>query len=192
MSKATTGATRRTTGKIRIISGAWRGRRLPVPDLPGLRPTSDRLRETLFNWLRQDVIAARCLDLFAGSGALGLEAASRGAKTVLLVEKQAQLAAHLRQQCQHLQATQVQVQQSDALDFLQQPAQRFDVVFLDPPFQQNLLQAAVDLLQNKGWLSAEAKVYVEMAKGTELRLPDNWQLLKQQQSQQVKSCLYLV
>ncbi len=177
-------------GKIRIIAGDWRGRRLSVADLPGLRPTPVRLRETLFNWLQQAVIAAHCLDLFAGSGALGLEAASRGASYVMLVEKNPHLVAQLRQQCQSLNATQVHVQHSDALLFLQPPAQVFDVVFLDPPFQQNLLQVACELLEKNGWLSATAKIYLEMEKTAQLQVPENWQLLKQQKSRQVHSCLY--
>jgi len=158
--------------------------------MPSLRPTPDRLRETLFNWLQNDVVAAVCLDVFAGSGALGLEAASRGASEVLLLEKNPGLVAHLRQQCQTLNAAHVHVQQSDALLFLKQPAQVFDLVFLDPPFQQNLLQPTCTLLENNGWLSSDAKIYLEMEKDAHISLPKNWQLLKQQQSQQVKSCLY--
>ncbi len=178
-------------GKVRIISGEWRGRRLPVPDFPGLRPTPERLRETLFNWLQPTIIAATCLDLFAGSGALGLEAASRGAAQVLLVEKNPILAAHLRAQCQLLNAVQVQVQQADTLLFLLQPAQAFDLVFLDPPFQQDLLAPVCGLLEKHGWLSERAKIYVEMEKGATPILPSNWRLLKQQSSQQVDSCLYV-
>ncbi len=183
--------TPKAPGKVRIISGSWRGRRLPVPDLPGLRPTSDRLRETLFNWLQADVIAARCLDLFAGSGALGLEAASRGAAQVLLIEKNPAVAAHLRSQCQTLNATQVQVQQADALQFLQQPAQAFDLVFLDPPFQHDLLPPVSLALEQQGWLTDHAKIYVEMEKHAHIEWPDNWQLLKSQRSQQVNSCLFI-
>ena len=149
------------TGEVRIIGGQWKRTRLPVPQLPGLRPTPDRVRETLFNWLGQDLTGWRCLDAFAGTGALGLEAASRGAASVQLVEQDAGLVARLGQLCQRLQARAVQVRRGDGMAALQQcaPASQ-DLIFLDPPFEsplfQPVLQAAARALAPKGFVYLEA------------------------------------
>lgn len=133
-----------------------------MPDLPGLRPTPDRVRETLFNWLMPVIDGARCLDLFAGTGALGLEAASRGAGEVCLVERDRDAAAALRQHVQRLQAAQVQVHCAEALHWLQQPPpNRFDIVFLDPPYAADLLRPAWQRLRDGGWLAPQAHVYAE-------------------------------
>ncbi len=121
-------------GEVRLIGGQWKRSKLPVPPVEGLRPTPDRVRETLFNWLGQDLTGLRCLDLFAGSGALGLEAASRGAKEVVLVERDAQLVKALRQHVLRLGAKQVQIHAGDALQWLGGTHRGWDVVFLDPPF----------------------------------------------------------
>ncbi len=151
-----------TPGSVRIIAGQWRGRKLPVPDLPGLRPTPDRVRETLFNWLMPVNEGARCLDLFAGTGALGLEAASRGAAGVVLVERDRRAAAALREHAARLDASQVHVDCADGLQWLAQPAsQRFDIVFLDPPYADRLLAPAWKLLCERGWLAPQAYVYAE-------------------------------
>ena len=149
-------------GEVRIIGGQWKRTRLPVAQRPGLRPTPDRVRETLFNWLGQDVTGWHCLDAFAGTGALGLEAASRGAASVLLVEQDAGLVAQLHQHQQRLQANTVRVQRGDALAALRQAAgQGLDVVFLDPPFDQTALfvpavQAAAAALAPQGFIYLEA------------------------------------
>jgi len=149
------------TGEVRIIGGQWKRTRLPVPQLPGLRPTPDRVRETLFNWLGQDLTGWRCLNAFAGTGALGLEAASRGAASVQLVEQDAGLVARLGQLCQRLQAKAVQVRRGDGMAALQQcaPASQ-DLIFLDPPFESPLfqpaLQAAARALAPKGFVYLEA------------------------------------
>lgn len=148
-------------GEVRIIGGQWKRTRLPVPQLPGLRPTPDRVRETLFNWLGQDLTGWRCLDAFAGTGALGLEAASRGAASVQLVEHDAGLVARLGQLCQRLQASAVQVRRGDGLAALQQcaPASQ-DLIFLDPPFDSALfepaLRAAARALAPQGFVYLEA------------------------------------
>src|SRR5690606_23926571 len=132
-------------GRVRIIGGRWRGTRLPVADAPGLRPTSDRARETLFNWLQPELPGARVLDLFAGSGALGLEALSRGATEAMLVERDAGLAKGLQETVQKLEAGDVaRVVRADALQFLAAPLHgRFNLVFLDPPFEASLWDAAL-------------------------------------------------
>ena len=145
--------------EVRIIGGLWRRTPLPVPVSAGLRPTSSRVRETLFNWLGQDLTDWRVLDAFAGSGALGLEAASRGASAVLL-ERDGVLATSLRSVVQRLKATQVQVQQADALAWMVRAAEPFDLVFLDPPFDEALFQpaltAAVRCVVPGGWIYVEA------------------------------------
>lgn len=130
--------------QVRIIGGLWRGSRLPVADRPGLRPTPDRVRETLFNWLGQALPGWRCLDAFAGSGALGFEAASRGAASVLMVERDPRLADSLRQVRERLRAETVRVLCAEGLATLRaQPAESFDLVFLDPPYDSGLLQPAL-------------------------------------------------
>lgn len=131
-------------GEVRIIGGQWKRSKLPVADKPGLRPTPDRVRETLFNWLGQDLTGWRCVDAFAGTGALGLEAASRGAKEVTLIEQDTALVAQLRQIKEQLGAQAVQVQRGDGIGALKQwPAGTADLVFLDPPFDAQLFDAAM-------------------------------------------------
>lgn len=150
-----------TPGAVRIIGGRWRGTRLPVADAEGLRPTPDRVRETLFNWLQPVLPGARVLDVFAGSGALGLEAVSRGAREALLVERDPRLAEALRQAVERLDAgDEVVVVRADALAWLQAPLHgRFDVVFLDPPFSTGSWSQALALLAP--WLTEGAWLYVE-------------------------------
>ena len=148
-------------GEVRIIGGAWKRTRLAVPDKPGLRPTPDRVRETLFNWLGQSLEGWTCVDAFAGTGALGLEAASRGAAPVLLFEQDAALVQQLKTQIQRLQASQVRVQRGDGVSLLRAlGAQSVDLVFLDPPFDaalfESALQAARPCLKAQGWLYLEA------------------------------------
>ena len=148
-------------GEIRIIGGQWKRTRLPVPQRPGLRPTPDRVRETLFNWLGQDLTGWRCVDAFAGTGALGLEAASRGAASVVLVEQDGELLARLQQHVQRLQARSVQVRRGDGVAVLRQcAAASLDLVLLDPPFDSALfqpaLQAAAQAVGPQGWVYLEA------------------------------------
>jgi 16S rRNA (guanine966-N2)-methyltransferase len=174
------------TGKVRIISGTWRRRRLRVPDVHGLRPTPDRVRETLFNWLADSIGGARCLDLYAGSGALGFEAASRGASKVLLVEKHERAVACMRQQARDLGAEQVEVVHADVGRWLQGPATPFDIVFLDPPFGSADLGELCERLQRGSWLAPGALVYLEtgVSQGT-VDLPAGWQCLRRQKAGQV-------
>ncbi|MFN7863920.1 MAG: 16S rRNA (guanine(966)-N(2))-methyltransferase RsmD [Curvibacter sp.] len=136
--------TGRPAGEVRIIGGQWKRSKLPVADTPGLRPTPDRVRETLFNWLGQDLTGWRCVDTFAGTGALGFEAASRGAKEVILVEQNAALVAQLKRIKEQLDASTVQVRRGDGIAALQAwPSATADLVFLDPPFDANLFNAAL-------------------------------------------------
>lgn len=134
-------------GRVRIIGGTFRSRVLRFPEVPGLRPTPDRVRETVFNWLREEISGSRCLDLFAGSGALGFEAASRGAAQVLMVDNQPDVAVSLRAQAAKLPAPQVEVMRDDSLRFMANTDRRFDVIFLDPPYAANLLEPALSLVE---------------------------------------------
>ncbi|GHB06946.1 16S rRNA (guanine(966)-N(2))-methyltransferase RsmD [Modicisalibacter luteus] len=173
--RPTASASDRPRGKLRIIGGRFRRRLLPVADRPGLRPTPDRVRETLFNWLAFDLAGHRVLDLFAGTGALGLEALSRGASQAHFVETDAEVARLIETNLATLGAT-GQVVVRDALDFLDEPATPFDVVFLDPPFRQDLAGPACDLLERRGWLDDDALIYVETESSLPPQVPGRWTL----------------
>lgn len=175
-----------TLGKVRIIGGQWRGRKLSVPDKVGLRPTPDRVRETLFNWLMGYLPDSHCLDLFAGSGALGIEAASRGAKQVILVEKDPEIFRNLQRQIVTLSADNVTVIRADAQQFLQNTSTPFDIVFLDPPFGKNLLVPCCEWLERNGWLNKQAHIYLEVERTLgKPNLPTSWQIVRQQTAGQV-------
>ncbi|BFM13877.1 16S rRNA (guanine(966)-N(2))-methyltransferase RsmD [Maricurvus nonylphenolicus] len=175
---------------LRIIGGKWRGRKLAFPSIDGLRPTGDRIRETLFNWLTAELPGSQCLDLFAGSGALGLEALSRGAGQVTLLEKDSSAANQLRQHLTTLEASDGQVINSDSLTWLKQPASPVDIVFIDPPFQADLWQSVCEALENGGWLKAGSAIYIETPKDTLFSAPTNWQLHREKHSGQVSYRLY--
>jgi 16S rRNA (guanine966-N2)-methyltransferase len=186
------GASART---LRIIGGTWRGRRLRFPPSPEIRPTPDRVRETLFNWLAARVPGARCLDLFAGSGALGLEALSRGAAHVTFVESDPAAARELAVRLAEWGAHGSRVEPADARKFLDgTPALPFDIVFLDPPFASKLLAEAAAHLEQRGWLSDRALIYVERAAGVPAmprpELPSAWKALKAKQAGEVGYHLY--
>jgi 16S rRNA (guanine966-N2)-methyltransferase len=172
---------------LRIIGGRWRGRRLHFPAAAGLRPTPDRVRETVFNWLQGEVEGARCLDLFAGSGALGLEAASRGAAQVTMVERDRRVAAALQENLRLLQAEDARVVTADAMAFLRRPAPApFDLVFLDPPYHQGWVGRCAEALAAGGWLAPGALVYLEAeSELTDLPLPPHWRLLRSKHAGQV-------
>ena len=171
--------------QLRIIAGSWRGRKLYFAPVPGLRPTPNRVRETLFNWLQPVIRGARCLDLYAGSGALGIEAASRGAATVVLVDRDSQVVRTLREQLQILKAEQVQLVQADVANWLSGTPQTFDIVFLDPPFGAGLLPASIRQLEAGGWLAPVAWIYVEGEQGLVPELPDNWELYRSKRAGRV-------
>lgn len=185
------------SGRLRIIGGRFRGRRLPIPDQPGLRPTPDRVRETLFNWLAPVIEGSRCLDPFAGTGALGLEAASRGASSVVLIERSALAARQLRANIDVLGATGVQMIEGDALSWLADPGPRgtlgpFDLAFLDPPFAAGLLAPACALLARHRWLAPGARIYLETASAAELpALPSGWSIIRERTAGQVHYALAL-
>ncbi|MDX1490962.1 MAG: 16S rRNA (guanine(966)-N(2))-methyltransferase RsmD [Pseudohongiellaceae bacterium] len=181
---------------LRIIGGQWRSRKLSFPNVDGLRPTSDRVRETLFNWLQDDIVREDCLDLFAGSGACGLEALSRGARHVSFVDSSRKAVDSLRGNLQLLNAEGFQVFNQDAISWLEQcrdrpPSTQYGVVFLDPPFATNLLEKTVHLLEKSGILRENAYIYLESSKPiTPAVLPLNWQMLKTKRAGQVHFALY--
>lgn len=179
------------SNKVRIIGGEWRSRQISFDDAPGLRPTPGRVRETLFNWLQADVVNSRCLDLYAGSGALGFEAASRGAKRVVQVESNSKTTQKLAENCRALNASQIQVVQHDVIQYLKNKGEQFDLVFLDPPFGLGLIQETCWLLNHGEWLGACAKIYIESEPYLEQsHIPDGWRLLKQKSAGEVAFYLF--
>lgn len=173
--------------KIRIIAGTLRSRLIHVPDEASLRPTPNRVRETLFNWLRDDLNGAHCLDLFAGSGALGFEALSRGASSVTFVEKVPRIMHYLKKNAEDLKLTDAKYMQADTLVFLKKsPPTPFDIVFIDPPYAENLVLPCLELLIAHHFLSAQAKIYFEHKQRLdEVIWPEGITLLKHQQAGKV-------
>ncbi|WP_394146397.1 16S rRNA (guanine(966)-N(2))-methyltransferase RsmD [Vibrio atypicus] len=180
-----------STGFVRIISGLWRGRKLPVHDAEGLRPTTDRVKETLFNWIAQDVSRAKCLDLFAGSGGLGFEAASRQAELVTLIELNPAAFKQLETNIASLKADNLKAINTDALSYLKQPGTPHHVVFIDPPFRKGLLAETITLLEENNWLASDAMVYIETEKELNLEgIPAHWHLHREKTAGQVSYRLY--
>ncbi len=174
--------------RVRIIGGECRGRILQFPDAPGLRPTTDRVRETLFNWLQFDIRGARCLDLFAGSGVLGFEAASRGAGHVVLVEQSRRVFAMLEKNSLQLKLDdRVELVCMDGLQWLARNREAFDIIFLDPPFGHAMLQSAIDALAASPAVAPGARVYIEQESDDERAvLPEGWQMLREKVAGQVR------
>jgi len=173
------------SNSVRIIGGEWRRRLIHFPGTADLRPTPDRMRETLFNWLGQDLTGETCLDLFAGSGALGFEAASRGARQVVMVERDAQIFRALQATHTMLGAVQVELVSADALAFLRSDARRYDVVFVDPPYHLDLLSRLLPLLPIR--LNGGARVYIESDRLPEL--PQGFEVLRQSRAGRVHGLL---
>ncbi len=176
-------------GEVRIIGGTWRGRKLKFPAISDLRPTPDRIRETLFNWLAPTIQGAHCLDLFTGSGALGLEALSRGASYVLFVDQAPPIIHYLKQQLLRLQATHANVY-SAKIPFDKLPhkliVKPFDIIFLDPPFNRNLVKPTCNWLMQHALLANNATIYIEAESQLEpLPVPTQWNLIKNKKSGQV-------
>ncbi|MES1191209.1 MAG: 16S rRNA (guanine(966)-N(2))-methyltransferase RsmD [Steroidobacter sp.] len=180
-----------SANRLRIIGGRWRGTKLHFPDVAAIRPTPDRVRETLFNWLQGDINDSRCLDLFAGSGALGLEALSRGASAVTFVDREMVIGKYLRDTLQRLHCEQGAVVTTDALTFLHRQVSPVDIVFLDPPFaDSNVLSQACALLESRGWLNTQAWIYIECPAQINLAAditdwPANWRVHRSKTAGQV-------
>jgi 16S rRNA (guanine966-N2)-methyltransferase len=172
---------------VRIIAGLWRGRRIHFPDLPGLRPTPDRVRETLFNWLQHSIAGTRCLDLFAGSGALGVEALSRGASEVVFVEQDPAAARALQEQLLRLGGEgKGRIAQMGAARYLRNTATAFDIVFLDPPFKTNALGLYIPMLAAGNWIKPGGLIYLENERVAGVpQLPPQWELLKSKSAGEV-------
>ncbi len=185
-------------GDVRIISGSKRGSKLRVVDAPGLRPSGDRIREMVFAWLQDSIADSRCLDLYAGSGALGFEAASRGAAEVVLIEKNRKAVDMLRENAQRVKFEQVEIIAADATAAAtyQSPLFSnggFDLVFIDPPFADDLHQASVDIVQRHQLLKPAASVYIEVDKRQQpLNVPEHWQLHREKVAGDVRVQLYRV
>jgi 16S rRNA (guanine966-N2)-methyltransferase len=167
-----------SNNQLRIIGGQWRGRKLSFPDVEGLRPTGDRIRETLFNWLAPEIQGSRCLDLFAGSGALGIEALSRGAAASIMVERDAKAAAQLRSNLEILKTEQGRIINAEVLSLLQKgnADEPYHIIFIDPPFQLKLWQAVIEALEAGHWLADNATIYIESGRDDGYHPPINWQL----------------
>ena len=185
--KVTTGASGSLfRGELRIVGGEWRGRKIRFPPVGAIRPTPDRVRETLFNWLQPVICDSRCLDLYAGSGALGLEALSRGAREVVFVDLEPQVAAHLSDRLRELRCDRGTVVRAEAGRFLAGSAGSFDVVFLDPPFADDTLAETCRRLEEGGWLSPDARIYLESpASAGAPELPTDWTLLRSKRAGEV-------
>jgi 16S rRNA (guanine966-N2)-methyltransferase len=187
------------TGSFRIIGGTWRSRRLSFPSIDGLRPTTDRVKETVFNWLASEIEGAKALDLFAGSGSLGFEALSRGAMSLTAIERDHSAAKALQDNINLLdkqEAIHTEVIQADAIEWLKQSAVKnvtFDLIFLDPPFRQGLLDECIELLRNNPILQKGALVYLELEQErNDLQTPPHWRQLKEKVAGQVSYRLYEV
>ena len=179
--------------KLRIIGGKWRSRTIPFPSAQGLRPTGDRVRETVFNWLAPSIEGARCLDLFAGSGALCFESLSRGAAHCTALELQDAAVRQLRESATVLEALDLRIVQTNSLQYLENNGtqQRYDLVFVDPPFDTPLLSSACALLERGQWLATNAKIYCELSAADNSFVPaHNWQLLREKISGGVRYCLF--
>ena len=183
-------------GVCRIIGGKWRGRRIKFDAADGLRPTTDRIRETVFNWLQPYIYHCRCLDVFAGSGVLGFEALSRGAQYAAFIEQNKKTVERLKDNIRTLAIENASVYHHDALSWLQSAEEvkregdKFDLVFLDPPFDSDLLAKSCKLLSTSGCLAKDAIIYVEHNRDTAIELPENWVALKEKKAGQVAYRLF--
>jgi 16S rRNA (guanine966-N2)-methyltransferase len=192
-SKSSVTASSKPSGTVRIISGRFRGRKLPVLDVQGLRPTTDKNREMLFSWLMPYTLDARCLDAFAGSGGLGFEALSRYGKSCTFIELNKNAAKKVAENIQllDLSAQQAQIIQGNTLDTLNDLGQPYDLIFLDPPFNQNLLPDTIQRIDKHALLSIDGVIYIECeGQGVSYSVPENWQLIKEKRSTQVLARVY--
>ena len=192
MRKKSTSQRTNNNGFIRIISGQFRGRKLPVNDLKGLRPTTDRVKETVFNWLMQDTRGANVLDCFAGSGGLGFECLSRFAAHATFIELNKKAAEQLKNNANTLKLDNTNIINTSAIKHLaiENQGDKFNLVFVDPPFRKGLAEPSCHLLEQNDWLADEALIYVEVEKECTFDAPENWQVLKEKQAGQVLCRLY--
>ena len=176
---------------VRVIAGRWKGTNITVPSIPGLRPTPDRIRETLFNWLQPRIVGANCLDLFAGSGVLSIEALSRGASRALAVDCNYRSVAAMKAVRARLDAQALEVRLVRAEEFLQAPVgEGYDIVFIDPPFGLGIHRSICEQLEEPGWLSPDALIYIEAPGGEDVAIPQTWLELKRKQAGNVIYALF--
>lgn len=181
-----------TLSKIKIIGGKWKGTNLTFYDEPELRPTGNRIRETLFNWLQPNIQGSICLDLFAGSGCLGFEALSRGASKCVMIEKNKRVINHLTENIEKLSSS-TELIHDDALNYLssKELSKTFDIVFLDPPFGSTIYESTMRVLELNNWLSRDALIYIEARSDSSMfQIPDNWSLFREQVAGNVSYMLY--
>lgn len=190
--KKSTSPHAKKTGQFRIIGGKWKGRKLRFIEVEGLRPSLDRIRETLFNWLQNEIHGARCLDLFAGSGAIGIEALSRGAAKTSFVELNRKAFHQLEENLGLVNADNAHVVHGDAFEFITSNQQPFDIIFLDPPFHKGITQKVIEQLAEAEWLKPETLIYIEVEQGLELNIPENWSQLKDKKAGQLQYKLFAV
>ncbi len=178
--------------RVRIIAGCWRGRRIQFPDLAAVRPTPDRVRETVFNWLQAEIAGSHCLDLFAGTGILSFEALSRGAESVTCVEHDESAITAIRDNAATLGAGDVETVRADAIEFLtRSPLRPIDIVFIDPPYGSQIVEQVCQILDKRAWLAPQALIYIERhAKDPVPTVPENWQCLRSKRAGQVDYRLY--
>lgn len=173
--------------KVRIVGGQWRGRKIEFLNLKALRPTPDRARETLFNWLTPTITDAHCLDLFAGSGVIGFEALSRGAASVVSVDNNIRVCTKLREQATLLNAQNIHIVHQEASQFINHTQDTFDIIFIDPPFRSNLVAKLVDTLSNNPILNPDAILYVEMPITQRLDIAETkWHIVRSGKTSQVR------
>ena len=178
---------------VRIISGKYKSRKIIFPDRREIRPTGNRIRESLFNWIQADIVNSRCLDLFSGSGALGIEALSRGAKMTTFIESDFETANYLENNLQTLNVANGMVVRANAISWLesQKNIEPFEFVFLDPPFKKNLLLDSISLLESNYMITDNGNIYIETEVEDNLRqLPPTWRLKQKKQAGRVSYCLY--
>ena len=176
--------------KVRIIAGQWRGRKIEFLNLKSVRPTPDRVRETLFNWLAPSIHNARCLDLFAGSGAMAFEALSRGAAYAVLVDNNARVCKKLQEQAKLLKANNAHIVHQEATRFIRNTRDTFDIVFIDPPFASNLASTLVHTLSNSPILNTKATLYVEITVSKQLDIAETkWNIVRSGKTSQVRYAL---
>jgi len=183
----------RCQSQLRIIGGQWRGRKLSIADIDGLRPTGDRIRETLFNWLVPDIPNSQCLDLFAGSGALGFECLSRGASTAILLEKHPSAGKQLQNHCSTLNTTKAKIIIEDSIEWLKKqrlPKHSIDIAFIDPPFHHALWEDCIAALADSELLKEGAAIYIETPAHQVIHPPSDWHLHREKKASQVCYRLY--
>ncbi len=176
--------------QVRIIAGQWRGRKINFPEVLGLRPSADRVRESLFNWLMPYIGGMECLDVFAGSGVLGLEALSRGAASVIAIDQSIEAIRALQKNAAQLAAKSLECLCANGLKSLSNVKGPFDLIFLDPPFKQGLIEPCCKALEKNNLLKPEAFIYIEMERATPPNIPESWTLSRQMKTQQAQVFLY--